>query len=278
MFARKPAPVQVTMIGYMQTTGLAAMDYRITDDAIDPPGQSERWNTEKLVRLPTGAAAFSPPASCPPVNELPALKNGYVTFGSFNNLSKVTPEVIDTWARILHSVPTARLLLVAHAGNSIIADFDDRGIGAERLEIVHRLPLQEYLALHHRVDFLLDTFPYNGGTTSLLALWMGVPFVTLSNDSAVGRVGAGMLPAVGLPELVTTDSDQYLQSAVNAVLDLPALSAARESLRGKLAPLLNDGRAHTLELEKAYRNMWRQWCEGKSGPADSEATELTPGS
>jgi protein O-GlcNAc transferase len=261
MFARKPAPVQVTMIGYMQTTGLAAMDYRITDEAIDPPGQTEHWNTEKLVRLPTGAAAFTPPSPCPPVNELPALKNGYVTFGSFNNLSKVTPEVIDTWARILHSVPTSRLLLVAHAGNSVVADFDDHGIGAERLEIVPRLPLQEYLALHHRVDFLLDTFPYNGGTTSLLALWMGVPFVTLSCDSAVGRVGAGMLPAVGLSELVTSDTDQYLQRAVDVASDLPKLSAARNSLRGKLAPLLSDGRAHTVELEKAYRNMWLRWRE-----------------
>ena len=264
VFARKPAPVQVTMIGYMQTTGLAAMDYRITDDAIDPPGTSERWNTEKLVRLSTGAAPFRPPAPCPPVNELPALKNGYVTFGSFNNLAKVTPEVICVWARILHSAPTARLLLVAHAGNSITADFDEHGIGADRLEIVHRLPLHEYLALHHRVDLLLDTFPYNGGTTSLLALWMGVPFVTLTSDSAPGRVGGGMLPAVGLPELVTYDADQYLRSALDAVSNLPFLSERRRFLRGKLGPLLGDGRAHTSELEKAYRNMWRHWCETRN--------------
>jgi protein O-GlcNAc transferase len=268
VFARKPAPIQVTMIGYMQTTGLATMDYRITDEAIDPVGTSEQWNTEKLVRLQTGAATFRPPADCPPVNELPALTNGYVTFGSFNNLAKVTPDVIRTWARILHCVPTARLLLVAHAGASIAEDFYEHGIGADRLEIVHRLPMQEYLALHHKVDLLLDTFPYNGGTTSLLALWMGVPFVTLSCDSTVGRVGGGMLPAVGLPELVTSEPDQYLRSAVNAVSHLPQLSERRRSLRERMGPMLGDGRAHTSELERAYRNMWLQWCETKGAGAD----------
>ena len=276
VFARKPAPIQVTMIGYMQTTGLAAMDYRITDEAIDPTGVSDRWNTEKLVRLQTGAAAFRPPASCPPVNELPALKNGYVTFGSFNNPAKITPEVIRVWARILHSVPTARLLLVAHAGNSVAADFDEHGIGAHRLEIVPRLPLREYLALHHRIDFMLDTFPYNGGTTSLLALWMGVPFVTLSCDSAVGRVGGGMLPSVGLAELVTSAADEYLRTTVEAVSNLPQLSERRRSLRGKLAPSLSDGRAHTSELEKAFRDMWLRWSKARNATAHPESEAPTP--
>ena len=257
--ARKPAPVQVTMIGYMQTTGLSAVDYRITDERLDPIGESERYSVEELVRLPAGAATFRPPANCPPVNELPALKNGYVTFASFNNLAKVTPEVVETWARILHRVPTARLLIVGRAGNSIAASLETFDIGGDRIEMVSRLPMAEYLELHHRVDILLDTFPYNGGTTTLLAAWMGVPFVTLAGSGSTGRAGAALLGAIGLGHLAANSVDEYLQKADDAARDAPALAVWRGRAREVMAPHFNDGSVFTRELEAAFRQMWRRW-------------------
>ena len=206
VFARKPAPIQVSMVGYMHTTGLSAMDYRITDEGLDPTGTSEQFSTERLVRLAAGAAAFQPPAQCPPVNNLPAQKNGYVTFGSFNNLAKVTPEAVAAWAEILAVVPNSRLLLVGREGNPVHTALLDHGIALERLEMIPRQPLADYLRLHHRVDILLDSFPYNGGTTSLIALWMGVPFVTLAGSDTTSRTGANYLRPLGLSRLIATNA------------------------------------------------------------------------
>lgn len=264
VFARKPAPIQVTMIGYMQTSGLSAMDYRITEERLDPIGTSEEYNTEKLVRMIYGAAPFQPPVDAPLPNELPALKNGYITFASFNNLAKVTPEAVDAWARILHALPTAKLLLVGRAGNTLIEDFEAHGLTSERIIFQSRLPLKEFMALHHQVDFLLDTFPYNGGTTSLLAAWMGVPLITLAGETTAGRAGAGLLTVLGLPELISTDADDYFRKAVAAASDLPKLAQTRAALRDRLAPLLGGGVGFTNELEGAFRDMWRTWCAGQA--------------
>jgi predicted O-linked N-acetylglucosamine transferase (SPINDLY family) len=260
VFARKPAPIQVSMIGYMQTTGLSAMNYRVTDERLDPPGANDEFNTEKLIRLPAGAAPFQPPADCPPVNELPALTNGFVTYASFNNLAKVSPEAVRAWAKILLAQPDARLLLVGRAGNSLRADFAAQGIAADRVEVIDRLPLQDFLALHHRVDFLLDTFPYNGGTTTLLALWMGVPLVTLVGEGTVARTGASILQGVGLSRLVASNIEEYVNVAQAATADLPALADLRASLRGKLRPLLEDPTIFTGQLESAFRDIWQKWC------------------
>jgi protein O-GlcNAc transferase len=267
VFARKPAPIQVSMIGYMQTTGLSAMDYRITDEHLDPTGISDAFSTETLIRLPSGAATFQPPADCPPVNELPALTNGYVTYASFNNLAKVSQEALDAWTTILHQQPTAKLLLVGRAGNSLLKEFEARGISADRLELFDRLPMSEFLALHHRVDFLLDTFPYNGGTTSLLALWMGVPLVTVAGAATVGRTGAGILQGVGLSQLVASSADEYISLALAQTCDLPALAALRQGLRARLLPSLENPAVFTGELERAFRDMWKKWC------AESQPTE-----
>ncbi len=265
VFARKPAPIQVTMIGYMQTTGLDAMDYRITDRTLDPIGETEAYNTEKLIRLPSGAATFLPPTSCPPVNELPALSNGYVTFGSFNNLAKVTPHVLEAWAALLQAIPTARLLAIGRTGSALPADLEALGIDPARIELLDRQPLSDYVALHHRVDFLLDTFPYNGGTTNLIAAWMGVPFVTLAGSAANRRTGAGILNALSLSELVAEDVNSYVQRAIAAVSDFARLAQWRATLRSKLGSLLGDGAAFTAELEYAFREMWSRWCTGHSG-------------
>ncbi len=266
VFARKPAPVQVTMIGYMQTTGLSAMDYRITDARLDPIGESERFNVEELVRLGAGAATFQPPADCPPVNELPALKNGFVTFASFNNLAKVTREVIETWARILHAVPTSRMLIVGRAGNTIAKHLTALGISPDRVEMLNRQPLAEYLALHHRVDLLLDTFPYNGGTTNLIAAWMGVPFVTVAGDASSSRAGASLLDALELPQWAARDAEGYVRQASSAAQNVQHLAELRATLRSRLEPLLDGGAEFTLQLESAFRQMWKRWCAGNQFP------------
>jgi predicted O-linked N-acetylglucosamine transferase (SPINDLY family) len=260
VFARKPAPIQVSMIGYMQTTGLSAMDYRITDTGLDPVGVSEAFNVEELVRLPAGAATFRPPADCPPVNELPALRNGFVTFGSFNNLAKVTPEALAAWAEILRAVPNSRLLVVGREGNAAHTTLTGHGVAQERIEMIPRQSMPDYLALHHRVDLLLDTFPYNGGTTALIAAWMGVPFVTVESASTTGRAGANLLRPLGLAGLIASGAPDYVQRAVVAASDLPRLAQWRSALRGKLDPLLGDGDAYTHQLQHAFREMWRKWC------------------
>lgn len=260
VFARKPAPIQVGMIGYMQTTGMRAMDYRITEERLDPTGLTERFNAEELIRLPHGAAPFCPPQDCPSVNALPALSNGYITFGSFNSLAKVTPDVVEAWARVLKAVPSSRFIAVGRTGNSLRLALESHGVAGERLEILDRLPMQEYLQLHYRVDFLLDTFPYSGGTTNLLALWMGLPFVTLAGASTAGSVGAGMLRGIGLAELVAEDVDLYVGAALHAVIDMARLAEWRQSLRSRLEPLIGDGSHYTRQLERAFRAMWQRWC------------------
>ena len=277
VFARKPAPVQVSMIGYMQTTGLSAMDYRITDEGLDPAGASEAFNVEQLVRLPAGAAAFRPPADCPPVNELPARTNGFVTFGSFNNLAKVTPEALATWSEILKAVPNSRFLIVGRDGNAAAATLAEHGIASERVEIISRQPMKEYLALHHRVDLLLDTFPYNGGTTGLIAAWMGVPFVTIASDSTTGRAGANLLRPLGLPGLIASSPADYVHRAVVAAGDLERLAQWRAGLRAKLAPLLGDGEAYTHQLQHAFREMWAKWCEAAAPARGAGASPAARG-
>jgi len=263
VFARKPAPVQVTMIGYMQTTGLAAMDYRITDAALDPVGSSEYLSTEKLIRLSAGATTFQPPIDAPPVRDLPALKNGYVTFASFNKSSKITPEVFETWARLLKALPDSRLLVAGVTGDLVATSMSLHGIGVERLELCKPIPMEDYLALHHQVDFYLDTFPYNGGTTSLIAIWMGLPFVTLEGSTTMSRSGAGVLKIVGLSELIASHPDDYVQKAIDAVQDLSRLAQWRRELRSRMLSYAGDGSVFTRQLEVAFREMWRNWCDIK---------------
>ncbi|MEZ5278015.1 MAG: tetratricopeptide repeat protein [Opitutaceae bacterium] len=260
VFARKPAPIQVSMIGYMQTTGLTSIDFRVTDHAIDPEADGGSSGSEKLLRLRHGAATYRPPECCPEVNPLPALSNGFITFGSFNNLAKATPEAIHAWVAILKRLPTARMLIVGRSGHSVGQIMQDQGIAADRLDLIDRLPLEGYLALHHRVDLLLDTFPYNGGTTNLNAIWMGVPFVSLAGSSTVARTGPSLLRVIGLEDLAATNKDDYIERAVAAASNLDQLSAWRPVLRLRVEPLLGDGTEFTRELETQLLAVWREWC------------------
>jgi predicted O-linked N-acetylglucosamine transferase (SPINDLY family) len=263
VFARKPAPVQVAHFGYPNTTGLAAMDYRITDPYADPPGQTEAFHTEELVRLPQVAWCCQPSAA-PAVGPLPALATGYLTFGSLNNLAKVTPQVVALWSDLLRAVPHSRLLLLTGAGRQPDQRLRDRfrqdGIDGDRLQLLGRLPRDQYLELYQQIDLGLDPFPYNGGVTSCDALWMGVPVITLAGRGYVSRQGVSLLSNLDLRDWIAQTPEDYVALAAHRGKDLEDLQRLRSGLRERmrLSPLC-DGARFTRQLEEAYRAMWRRW-------------------
>jgi predicted O-linked N-acetylglucosamine transferase (SPINDLY family) len=265
VFARKPAPVQAAWLGYVTTTGLEAMDYRLTDARADPPGADESGYTETLVRLPW-VTVFEPAADSPPVEALPVLAGDRFTFACLNHLSKVTPEFIALWAGLLQAAPESRLMF-GNAGDPgvqrrLVDAFAVHGVAAARLAFRPRMPLREFLALHREIDLALDTSPYNGGATSCHSLWMGVPFVTLAGDRYMARMGATLLEQVGLGEFVARTPDEYVGLAVDVARDRGRLGALRATLRARVAasPIV-DARGFVTGLEAAYRGMWRAWCE-----------------
>lgn len=271
-FARRPAPVQMTWIGYPNTTGMRAMDYRLTDADADPEGAAERLHTEALLRLPRGFLCYRPPAESPAVGPLPCLATGRVTYASFNNHAKLSAPTIACWAELLRAAPEARLLLKAHGlANASVREavrqrFAAHGIGADRLEL--RGPTAsaaEHLAAYGEADVALDTFPYNGTTTTCEALWMGVPVVTLAGASHAARVGASLLRRTGLDELVAADPRAYVARARELAADRARLAALRAGLRGRLeqSPLM-DAPGCARDLERAYREAWRAWCAGRT--------------
>jgi len=267
VFARKPAPVQVNWVGYPGSTGLTSIDYRISDPWQDPPGMTERYHSEKLVRLPSGMA-FAPDPASPVVNPLPALTHREFVMACLNNLSKLNPAVIRLWSRILHALPQARLMLGNVTDEDVRQRLTDRfgqsGIGPERLILQRRVAIADFLALHHRIDLALDPFPYTGGTTTMHALWMGVPVVTLAGDHAVSRLSAAHLSRVGLTQFIAHSEDEYLQCVLRAAQDLPALNQVRQSLRARMTAAEVTPATVTRHLEAAYRTMWRDWCDSTS--------------
>jgi predicted O-linked N-acetylglucosamine transferase (SPINDLY family) len=273
VLARKPAPVQGTWLGYPNTSGMTAVDFRVTDSVADPEGQADALHTERLVRLDGGFLCYKPPADAPAVGPLPAHENGFVRFASCNNLAKAAAPAIAAWARILARVPGSRLLLkskpLVHDGaRRLVAErFMAAGVGADRLDMLGWIVDGTHLEVYRRVDVGLDTFPYNGTTTTCEALWMGVPVVTLAGDRHAGRVGASLLARVGLDDLVTRSGDDYVERAVALAGDLGALAALRWGLRGRVAASgLLDAARFARGLEEAYRRLWRQWCAGRRAP------------
>jgi len=265
VFARKPAPIQVTWFGYIGTTGLSAMDYRLTNTFMDPPGLTERYYTEKLMRLPVSDIAYQPAQNCPAVNPLPALCGQLLMLGSLNTLSKINPQVIALWSRVLHALPQARLMLGNvpndEAAKRLKDQFQHHGIDPSRLELQPRLDITDYLALHQRIDLGLDPFPYNGGTTTLHALWMGVPVVTLAGSHSVARWGVAALNRVGLPQFIAATQDEYVQCVQRIAADLPALNVIRQELRARMQDAECTPQTITAHLEAAYRKMWCDWCQ-----------------
>jgi len=270
MLALKPAPVQISWLGYPGTTGLDAIDYRLTDAVADPEGDADRWHSETLIRLPGGFHCFHPPPGLPDVavGPLPAAATGQVTFGSFNNLNKVNETTIRLWAGVLRRVPDALLLIKARAladpsqRDRLLQRFQHDGVAAERLKPMGHLPdLAQNLALYNAVDIALDTFPYCGTTTTCDALWMGVPLVTLSGHRHAARVGASLLTHVGLPELVAADAAEFADIAAALATDRDRLAILRAGLRQRFqtSPLY-DAKGFAAKIEQTYRTLWRRWC------------------
>ncbi len=263
-FARKPAPVQASWIGYPGTTGLNAVDYYLADRFVLPPGQFDDQFTEKIVRLPANAP-FLPCEGAPPVNALPALSRGHVTFGSFNRPNKLKREVITLWTRLLRALPDSRMLLGAMPEEGqydmFIEWFAEEGIARDRLDFHPRSSMENYLGLHHQVDICLDTFPYNGGTTTNHALWMGVPTLTLSGESMPSRVGAAILSHVGLQDFIAESAEEFVARGLYWADKLSTLAKLRADLRESLAQSpVGKPDLVAAGLNDALRTMWRRWC------------------
>lgn len=269
LFAQKPSPVQATWLGYAGSTGLSAIDWRITDAIVDPPGLTESLHSEKLMRLPRTQWCYRPPADAPEVGPPPVDANGHITFGSANTVAKMTPTTLDLWSRVLTAVPDARLLLKARAFQDLstrdrIAEaFKQRGVDPARIRVEGWGNLGDYLNFFNTIDIALDTHPFAGGTTTCHSLFMGVPVVTQVGDRSVSRVAASCLHSVGLDDLVAETPEQFVEIARSLARDGARVIDLRQSLRPTLlaAPLC-DAEAFVTDLESAYRAMWRQWCAG----------------
>lgn len=278
-FARRLAPVQASWIGYPGTTGLAAMDYYLADRKFLPHGQYDHLFTEKLVQLPL-SLPFEPVTSAPDVGPLPALANGYVTFGSFNRLSKFNGEVIRAWGLLMRALPDARLLVGGmperHDHAEVRAWLEHEGIAAHRVDFHGRIGLHDYLKLHQQVDLCLDTFPYPGGTTTMHAGWMGVPTLTLDAGTVTGRQTACFLEHCGLHHFVAHSVDDFVARGLAICGDLPALAAVRATLRERYALPTSDTMTRITDgVDHALRQMWRRWCQGLP-PASFEGTLPAP--
>jgi predicted O-linked N-acetylglucosamine transferase (SPINDLY family) len=264
-FAHKPAPVQVTYLGYCGSTGMDTMDYRLSDPYMDPSDSDFSLYSERTIRLPETYWCYSVAGPTPDPSPPPAATAGYVTFGCLNNFAKVSPPALDLWAEILRSVPRSRLIVHSHPGTHLDAvreRFAGKGISPDRLQFPSRQPWAQYVRTYGRIDIALDPFPWGGGITTCEALWMGVPVVSLLGRTAVGRGGASILTNVGVPELVAPAPEQYVQIATDLAKDLPRLAELRRTLRARMqASPLMDAPRFARNVEAAYRQMWRNWCQ-----------------
>jgi protein O-GlcNAc transferase len=272
VFARKPAPVQVSWLAYPGTSGLSTVAYRLTDPLIDPPGLHDHCYSEESIRLAGAYWCYDPLAGEPDVSALPAVKNGFITFGCLNNFCKVNDSVLKLWSQVLKAALSSRMLILAPEGSARRRTLDlleREGVGRDRVTFVDRQPRPRYLELYHRIDIGLDTFPYHGQTTSLDGFWLGVPVVTLVGTTPAARAGLSLLTNLGLPELVAQTRDQFVSIAVALAGDVPRLCELRATLRNRLqASSLMDAPRFARTVEAAYREMWRRWCTNQA-PVDA---------
>jgi predicted O-linked N-acetylglucosamine transferase (SPINDLY family) len=264
IFARKPAPVQATYLGYPDTTGLTGMDYRLTDRYADPTGIADSFHSEKLIRLSPCAWCFKP-AHRPAIQ---SRETGPITFGCFNAFAKITQPMMRIWSDILRALPDSRMMLKspgmedAGIARRFLKMFEELGIGANRVQLRGREPdYAAHLNLYREIDIALDTFPYHGTTTTCEALWMGVPVIALAGQGHVSRVGVSLLSNAGLAELIANDPAEYVRIAVSLANDRPRLDDLRMTLRPRLeaSPLMNAAR-FAREFESSLRLMWQAWC------------------
>jgi predicted O-linked N-acetylglucosamine transferase (SPINDLY family) len=265
VFAERPAPVQVTWLGYLNTTGLSRIQYRLCDAHTDPPGLTDRLHTETLVRLPHSQWCYRPVVAIRPSAEPPFARNACITFGSFNHAPKLSSTVRRLWCDILARLPDSRMVVVGvpegYPRDCLLKDFRGAGIAASRLTIVPRVPLDEYFRWFDSVDIALDSMPYSGGTTTCDTLWMGVPVVTFAGPRSVSRSAASILTAAGLSEWIASSPEDYVRLAVEFAGNKALLAGIRGSIRERLqrSPLM-DERRFVRDLEAVYRDMWRRWC------------------
>ena len=269
VLAMRAAPVQITWLGYPNTTGLPTVDYRIVDRVTDPPGHAESLNVEQLLYMPHAFSVYEAPGNLPPVEAPPNRGAGFITFGCFNNLPKLNDALISTWSVILRRVVGSRILLknLAFAFESprkqLLDAFQRNGIGAERVDFMGYTPVKrEHLAAYGRIDIALDTFPYNGTTTTCESLIMGVPVITRSGQDHRSRVGASLLQALGLKSLVSSDENKYIDAAVRLAGDTAKLDELRNNLRERMqSSTLMDASGFTRELERQLQVAWERWCQ-----------------
>jgi predicted O-linked N-acetylglucosamine transferase (SPINDLY family) len=268
VFARQPAPVQVTYLGYPNTTGLPTIHYRLTD-AVADPSEEQAWYTEQLVRLPGGFCCYTPPHDAPDVSPPPVLATGTVTFGSLHKLAKLNGAVLELWSRVLHALPSSRLLVFRDAlQGSALAYFREQfarhGLAEDRVLLQHpEGEERSFLKVYDRIDVSLDTFPWGGHVTACESLWMGVPMLTLQGPRHAARMVSSALTQVGLTDLIARTPEEFVAKAVQLAQDPNRLVELRSGLRRRMhdSPLC-DGKTFTRHLEEAYREMWRNWVKG----------------
>lgn len=279
VFARKPAPIQITWAGYVGTTGLRAMDYLLADRHEVPEG-TERHYVERILRMPDGYISYEPPANAPEVSPLPAMHTGRITFGSFNNQAKLGMQTVATWARVLHRVPGSRLILKYYAmDNPAVCGrlremFAGHGIEPHRVIFLGSTSHMQQLEQYREVDIALDPFPYGGGLTTLEALWMGVPVVTCPGETFAGRHSLSHLSNVGLTETIARDLDDYVALAESLAADLPALARVRSGLRQRVASSpLCDGERFARHFEQILRSVWEEWLDRQADTVEQPEAE-----
>ena len=265
ILASRPAPVQAGWLGYASTCGLTRVDYRITDAFADPPGVAERHHTEKLVRLPDAQWCYRPLSDAAPQAEPPCVRNGYVTFGSFNQAAKLSPSARRLWAEILRGTPGSRLLVVGvpsgPATSALLQDFERQGVAPERIAVEPRLGLQDYFLRLRSADVALDSLPCSGGATACDALWMGTPVLTLPSSRTASRSACSALGVLGLKEWMAKTPEDYVAQAMRAGRDPAWLAAERSKLRERMraSPLMDEAK-FARDMEALYRQIWRTWC------------------
>jgi FkbM family methyltransferase len=284
IFFSKPAPIQASYLGYFATTGIPTIDYWITDHHLHPVDTEEK-TSETIWRLPRCYVAYQPSPEALEVNPLPALSSEYITFGCLNNFSKLNPFLLSLWAKILQALPQSRLILKSHYHNlddpeekqSVELFLQEQGFNLEQVELIDSPTLAEdYFALYHRIDIHLDTFPYNGCTTTCDALWMGVPVLTLAGDRKIQRMGNSLLQAISLGDWIAHSPEEYVNKAITFAQDLEAIAQLRTSLRERFQKSqLGDIEGLTLALENAYQQMWKKLEQEKIQPLESGDQQIS---
>jgi len=262
IFAKKPAPIQITWLGYPNTTGLKEIDYRFTDPYTDPLEKNSNFYTEKLIRLENSFFCFPPPLKNPNISPLPALKNGFITFGAFHDLAKISTNALNLWAKILLKIPYSKIIIQSKAltskqtGLYLINFFKSKGIDSSRVELTGYKIFKDYLKLHNKIDLMLDTFPWNGHTTSCHALWMGVPILTLAGETHASRLCTGLMSNIGLPEFSALSNKGYIEKAVELSKNIELLASIRKHLRKIImSSKIWDGKLLTENIEDIYEKI-----------------------